>query len=210
MNIDLAQLQASEIYHLMTQTVIPRPIAWILSENSHVKGTAEGQYNLAPFSFFNALTSAPPTLVVSIGKKPDGELKDTRSNLVTGKPCVVHIADATQVQMVSDSSRTLEYGKSELDSLALNLVEFEQFELPRIKECHIAFGCRVSEVVELGPVPQALILLQIEKLYLGDEVTLTDAKGRLKVDAKKVNPLARLGANEYASIGEVITLDRPK
>ncbi|WP_020408483.1 flavin reductase family protein [Hahella ganghwensis] len=210
MNIDLSQLNAPEIYHLMTQTVIPRPIAWILSENGQSDGSPAGQYNLAPFSFFNALASAPPTLIVSIGKKPDGDLKDTRANLVEGRPCVVHIASADQVQMVSDSSRTLGYGESELDSLALNLSEFEHFELPRLAECRVAFGCRVSQVIELGPVPQALILLEIETLYLDDEVAVTDAKGRLKVDAKKVNPLARLGANEYASIGDIITLERPK
>ncbi|KZX76179.1 protein/domain typically associated with flavoprotein oxygenase, DIM6/NTAB family protein [Oleiphilus sp. HI0009] len=206
MQLKLSEHSSGEIYHLLTQTIVPRPIAWVLTKNSNSDET----YNLAPFSFFNALTSAPPTLVVSIGKKPSGESKDTRANLGEGEHCVVHIPQVTQMQEVSDSAATLDYGDSELERLNLSLESFEGFPLPRIKESPIAFGCKVAKVIEWGETPQALILLEIEQAFVDDNYVGEDDKGRLKIDAKNLNPLARLGANEYASLGDVLSLARPK
>lgn len=91
MYLNLSDLPSSEIYHLLTQTVIPRPIAWILTENEQSKSAKYDQYNLAPFSFFNAMASNPPAFVVSIGKKTETQEKDTRANLKEGNACVVHI-----------------------------------------------------------------------------------------------------------------------
>jgi flavin reductase (DIM6/NTAB) family NADH-FMN oxidoreductase RutF len=206
MKIDLSEKSGPEIYHLLTQTIVPRPIAWILSGN---KEGSDEPYNLAPFSFFNAMASAPPTLVVSIGKKPSGDEKDTRANLAEGELCVVHIPQVAQMQAVSDSSKTLEYGDSELKYSQLNSCEFEGFDLPRLTDCPIAFGCKVAKVIEWGPAPQALILLEIRHAYIDDNICTHDDKGRVRIDAKKLNPLARLGANEYAELGDILQLARP-
>ncbi len=207
MQIDLTEKSGPEIYHLLTQTIVPRPIAWILTEN---KDDSDEPYNLAPFSFFNAMASAPPTLIVSIGKKPSGEEKDTRANLTEGASCVVHIPQVSQMQAVSDSSKTMAYGDSELSVLDLDTCAFEGFALPRLATCPIAFGCKVAKVVEWGPAPQALILLEINTAFIDDAICSQDAKGRMRIDAKKLNPLARLGANEYAALGEVLELARPE
>ena len=64
MHINVEELTGTEAYHLLTQTVIPRPVAWILTENE------EGDYNLAPFSFFTAISSRPPLIMFSVGSKP--------------------------------------------------------------------------------------------------------------------------------------------
>ena len=155
------------------------------------------------------MASAPPTLVVSIGKKPSGEEKDTRANLTEGASCVVHIPQVSQMQAVSDSSKTMAYGDSELSALDLETCEFEGFALPRLAACPIAFGCKVAKVIEWGPAPQALILLEINTAFIDDAICSQDAKGRMRVDAKKLNPLARLGANEYAELGDILQLARP-
>lgn len=206
MHIDFAKKSSNEAYHLLTQTIVPRPIAWILSANE--AGTTE-PYNLAPFSFFNALASAPPTLVVSIGKKPTGEEKDTRANLSEGALCVVHIPQVADMRAVSDSSKTLAYGESELNEVKLETCSFDGFELPRLAECPIAFGCKVAKVIEWGSAPQALILLEISVAFIDDAICEQDDKNRVRVDASKLNPLARLGANQYAALGDVLTLNRP-
>ncbi|MCW8847611.1 MAG: flavin reductase family protein, partial [Sedimenticola sp.] len=72
-----------------------------------------------------------------------------------------------------------------------------------------AMACELYEVKELGPVPQALIFGRLTHLYMDDAVAETDAKGRLKIHADRLNPLGRLGAREYFAGGEVITLVRP-
>jgi len=209
MQINFSEHSSGEIYHLLTQTITPRPIAWVLTQNQGTESQASS-FNLAPFSFFNALTSAPPTLVVSIGKKPSGEAKDTRANLSEGQLCVVHIPQIEHMQAVSASAATLEYGDSEIDRLDLDLTDFASFALPRIAQCPIAFGCTVAKVIEWGDTPQALVLLEINHAHIDDRYVGQDGKGRLKIDAKQLNPLARLGANEYASLGEILTLARPK
>lgn len=203
MLIDFEQLEATKIYHWMTQTVIPRPVAWVLSENSD-KGL-----NLAPFSYFTAVSSSPPLLMISVGKKPDASIKDTRANLVKDNSCVVHIAPKSLAKDVTESSRTLAYGESELERINLPLEPFEGFTLPRLADCPIAYGCTVHDVLEVGSVPQALIFLKIQHLFINDAVMTKDEKGRHKVNTLAVDPIARLGANEYATLGDVISIPRP-
>lgn len=204
MLVDLAQLSANNIYHLMTQTIIPRPIAWVLTDSG------DKNYNLAPFSYFTAVSSAPPLLMFSVGKKPDGTAKDTTVNIGNNKKLVIHIANSEQSQAVTTSAATLPHGESELISTGLETVEFEGFTLPRLKNCHIAFACSLFETQELGDTPQTLIFAKIEHIYINDEVINLDDKGRVKVLADKVNPLSRLGGAEYASLGDIIRNIRPK
>lgn len=69
-------MQASEIYHTTMQTLLPRPIAWVLSQHQ------EGHLNLAPFSYFTAVSSEPPLLVFSVGDKASGEGKHTDARAI--------------------------------------------------------------------------------------------------------------------------------
>ena len=203
MDIDLDQLSANQVYFTFIQTLIPRPIAWVLSDN----GT--GEYNLAPFSYFNAICSDPPLMMLSIGKKPDGSHKDTRVNIEQRRDYVIHIAHADLVEPLNESSATLPAGVSELSHLGLETVPFEGFSLPRLKACRIAYGCECYEIQEIGGVPQSLILGRVKRLHIADEVITQDAKGRIKVHADRVDPLTRLGASEYATLGKVFSVKRP-
>lgn len=203
MLIDLTQLTPNQIYATMTQTVIPRPIAWVLSLN------ADGSHNLAPFSYFNAVSSDPPLLMLSLGKKPDGSDKDTHVNIRERSHFVVHIAHRAQLEPLNESSATLPAGESELTKIGLAVEAMEGFALPRLKGCRVAFFCERHEIYQVGRTPQALILGLVSAVYLDDAVTGRDDKGRLVVDARGVDPLARLGAAEYAGFGEVIRLKRP-
>ena len=101
MYVDITQLDPQQIYITLTQTVIPRPIAWVLSEN------ANGSLNLAPYSFFNAVSSEPPLVMISTGLKPDGRPKDTRENIEQRRDFLVHIASVAQLEDLNASSATL-------------------------------------------------------------------------------------------------------
>lgn len=203
MNIDLSQMSSTQIYHLMTQTVIPRPIAWILTDSGNAS------YNLAPFSYFSAVSSNPPLLMVSVGKKPSGDLKDTTRNVLNNEKLVINIPAFSDAQSVTASSETLEHGISEPERHKIELEPMDNFALPRVKSCPIAYACKLHKVIEMGEVPQSLIFAEIEQVYIDDSVIDTESE-RLKIDALKVNPLSRLGGNEYASLNETITVARPK
>lgn len=203
MNIELSTLAPTQIYHLMTQTIIPRPIAWVLTDSE------QGNYNLAPFSYFTPIASNPPLLMFSVGKKPSGEVKDTTRNVLETGRLVVHIAQQSMAESVTQTAATLDHGESEVEAAGLELIDFEGFELPRVKDCPIAFGCKLHEVKEIGATPQSLIFAEIETVYLDDAV-LGDRSDRLVVEALKVNPLSRLGGSQYATLDQVFSVARPK
>lgn len=221
MIINFSDYSANQRYHLMTQTIIPRPIAWALtlSDDELSKKDNECQFNLAPFSYFTAVSSKPAILMISVGKKPTGEAKDTLVNILNHKKIVIHIASEQQSELVTQTAATLAHGESELDLINLNesvdnsllsTVPFEGFALPRLEQCDIAYGCELYEIKEIGDIPQTLIFVEVKQVYINDKVTVLDTKNRVKVHADMVNPLARLGASEYAGITKPFTKKRPE
>jgi flavin reductase (DIM6/NTAB) family NADH-FMN oxidoreductase RutF len=203
MIIDLSELSPSRVYYTMIQTLVPRPIAWVLSDNGN------DSLNLAPFSYFQGVASDPPLIMLSIGKKPDGTLKDTRVNIIERDEFVVHIAHREMAESVTESSRVLAAGESELDKIGLATVPFDGFRLPRLKDCRVAMACTRYRVEDITDT-QALILGEVKAIYVDDSVVTKDGKGRAKIHADKIDPLTRLGGNEYGLMGGVIDVPRPK
>lgn len=211
MQLNFSDLSSSQRYHIMTQSIIPRPIAWVLTDSSsEIKGEAETNYNLAPFSYFTAVSSQPAILMISVGKKPDGSDKDTLANIIKNKKMVIHIPSAAQAELVTKTAATLVHGESELNNTNLTTTPFENFTLPRLTECDIAYACELYELKQLGDAQQTLIFVEIKALYINDQVLNKDNPERINIAADKVSPLARLGGGEYASITAPFSLQRPK
>ena len=204
MILDFAELSANRIYFTMIQAVIPRPVAWVLSDNG------DGDYNLAPFSYFNAVCSDPPLVALSIGKKADGSLKDTRRNIVERGEFTVHIAHRELAGVVTGTSAELGVGVSELAAAGLATEPFGEFRLPRLRDCRVAFACERYQVLELGPLPQALILGLVKAVYIDDAVVEQGEKGRFTIDPLKLDPISRLGGDLYGMLGEVVSIPRPR
>ncbi|WP_317932631.1 flavin reductase family protein [Halioxenophilus sp. WMMB6] len=199
---NLAQLSPNQRYHTITQCLVPRPVAWVISENS------DSSLNLAPFSYFGGVASDPPLLMLSIGKKPDGTIKDTRKNIIERNHFVVHIAHRELAPAVTESSRTRNYGESEISAQNLQTVAFDGFPLPRLNDCRVAFGCECYRVEEITET-QAMILGEIKLVYIDDAIVQQDGN-RLTVNAEALDPIARLGGNDYALMGGITTVARPK
>ena len=203
MTTDFAGLSPQERYLLMTQTVIPRPVAWVLTENE-----GGGSFNLAPFSYFNALCSAPALVGVSLTEKPGGGEKDTLLNIRRTGIFAAHIAPMGMLGDLNASSAGLPYGESEAARLGLALEEFGDFGLPRVAGCPAVFGCGLHREIRLGTA-QVLILGEVRLLRVEGEVLEEDAKGRLAISAERMNPIARLGAGNYAGLADFKKLPRP-
>lgn len=207
MRIDFSELSASQRYHIMTQVIVPRPIAWVLSDNG-LEG--DSAYNLAPFSYFNAISSDPALVMISTSQKPSGEWKDTRLNLLERKNAVIHIPSVSDMHAVSDSAATLAHGESEVVQGNLELIHESGWKLPRLRDAHVAMACHYYDHKEIGPKNQAVIFCEIETVYVNADAYSEDEKGRSIIDASILQPLSRLGANAYADFGRVLKLDRPK
>lgn len=203
MDIQFTDKTPLERYHLLTQSVIPRPIAWILTSDE------DGSINLAPFSFFAPVCAEPPTLVVSIGKKSADDEKDTYRNLKRSGWCVVNIADSSQLEALNMSSATLEAGVSESDAFGIELSPEGTWPLPRVAAAPVAYLCRYQQQVDLGAGPQHVVFLQIERMFV-DEGVMTENNGRIELSSEMINPIARMGASEYARMGERTKLVRPE
>ena len=201
MHVDLSSLSPAAVYATMTQTIVPRPVAWITSRSE------SGVLNLAPYSYFNAMASDPPLVVVSFGRRPDGSVKDTRRNIETGGAFVVNIAHREMAEAMTASSATFPEDVSELDELGLETAPMPGTDVPRLAACRVAYACRHEETKPIGG--QTLVFARLTHLYLDDAVVGEDAKGRLKVDAKALDPLGRLGGGEYVTFGEVVSIARP-
>ncbi len=196
MDIDLSSFSAGRIYHLMTQTLLPRPIAWVLTDDGG------GCLNLAPFSYFTAVSSAPPVLMFSVGTRPDGSPKDTRRNVEATGRFVVHIAHAGLLDAVNDTATAFAPETSEISALGLETTRPAGWPLPRVLGPRVAYSCALHRIDMLGP--QALIFGRLEHVWLDDSVVGEDAKGRMTIRAQDIDPLARLGASEYTRLGAIL------
>ena len=199
MHIDMSSLNPIQAYATMTQTIVPRPVAWMLTENDG------GDYNLAPFSYFNAISSDPPMVIMSVGLKLDGEIKDTRYNLEQRKHCIIHIAHREMAATMTASSATM--SESEVTTLGLDLAPMPGTPLPRLADCKVAYTATLKEIKMIKS--QWIGFLELTDLYLADSVVGEDKKGRLKVLADKLDPIGRLGGGEYVMPGEIVNIDRP-
>ena len=204
MQIKLEELATPQVYFTMTQTILPRPIAWLLTENG------DASYNLAPFSYFNAVCSDPPLVIVSIGKQDDGRDKDSIRNIRERHEFVIHIASCDQLAALNQSSATLPPGESEVEASDLELTKVMGFRMPRLSDCKIAFFCERHDIQMIGSKKQqSLLFAEIKEIYVADDCAEINDQGRLKIHADKIQPLSRLGASEYASFGEVLSIKRP-
>lgn len=201
MLIDCAKQSAEANYFTLIQTVIPRPIAWVLSDNGN------GAYNLAPFSFFNVVCANPPIVMLSVGWKDEATRKDTWVNIEERSSFVVHLPSVQDIQDVASSAASLAHGDSEVNSIKRTLEQVEAQRLPRLSGSKIALFCERYSITELGEDKQAMILGRITHIWFDDSVADT-SKGRLTIDAKKLDPLGRLGGAQYAGLGEILAMKR--
>ncbi|MCB0416782.1 MAG: flavin reductase family protein [Bdellovibrionales bacterium] len=202
MLLDMQALKPVERYRLMIQTVVPRPVAWTLSRNEN------SSFNLAPFSYFNALHSDPPLVMISVGNRREGAVKDTRRNIEREKFFVIHIASSTMATTVTRTANPLPAEASEVEDCGLELSTDWNFPLPRLKLPKVAMGCRLERVIEIGSNKQGLLFGEIQTLYVDDTIC-SKAGDRLLVDAMQLDPLGRLGGDDYGTLGKVFTVSRP-
>jgi flavin reductase (DIM6/NTAB) family NADH-FMN oxidoreductase RutF len=198
MEIDLGPLSERDTYALLTQAIIPRPIAWVLTDNSLERNA---KWNLAPFSFFNGIAANPPMVMFSIGSWDVlGRTKDTLINIRNNPDFTIGIANQSQENQVQQSSTDLPFGVSEVQEYGISVTEWN-WKTPLIDGCRVNFACTLSKEVRIDESSQVLIFARISKIWVADEAVSKDSKDRIVIDAKVIDPLLRLGAGKYGKLG---------
>jgi len=192
MVVNYAEKALTQRYQLMAQTIIPRPIAWVCTED------AKGTLNIAPFSYFMGLSSEPPTMIVSIGHKSDGSQKDTLKNIRESKKCTICMIDETDLKQMHFSSKELDASQSEAELFNIGTQEVVDGFPPIVKGVPSAFFCELYQEIDLKGSKTIPLVVEIKAQYI-DEKIITDTE-KLTLDYE---PVARVGKS-YALLGKRI------
>lgn len=196
MKLDPKVLSAAAMYRFMTGVVVPRPIAFVSTVG------AGGRFNVAPFSYFNAITSRPPLISISIGSR-EGGMKDTLRNLRATPDFVVNIVDEPLLARAVQASGDWPEEVSEFDLTGLTPVPAERVKSPRVAESPVSLECRLEREIALGEA--VLVVGEIVFAHADDRV-LTEGR----VDIAKLKPAGRLGGDGYSIVRDVIQFPRPR
>ena len=196
MILDPASVSPGAFYQFMISVVVPRPIAFVSTLST------DGLLNVAPFSYFNAITNQPPLLGISINRR-GGEPKDTLRNIEgTGEFVVNTVDEALGLRMVQASGDWPD-DVDEFQLAGLTPVPSDLIKPARVGESPVSMECRLHTIIELGAT--FFVVGEILRAHVKDDV-LTHGR----VDIAKLRPLGRLGGDGYSVVRDVVHMPRPK
>ena len=180
--------------------VTPRPIGWISSRDT------DGNDNLAPYSFFNAVAYVPPQVMFSsTGQKPDREgTKDSVSNIRdTGVFCV-NIVEYAMRDAMNASSATVNKNIDEFARAKLEKTPCETIDCARVSGTPAALECKLTQILQLPGAANFAVFGEVTGIHMRD-ACLSDGL----FDITRFHPLARLGYRDYTRVTDIFSLSRP-
>ena len=180
--------------------VTPRPIGWISSRDT------DGNDNLAPYSFFNAVAYVPPQVMFSsTGQKPDREgTKDSVSNIRdTGVFCV-NIVEYAMRDAMNASSATVNKNIDEFARSKLEKIPCETIDCARVSGTPAALECKLTQILQLPGAANFAVFGEVTGIHMRDDC-LSDGL----FDITRFHPLARLGYRDYTRVTDIFSLSRP-
>jgi flavin reductase (DIM6/NTAB) family NADH-FMN oxidoreductase RutF len=195
LDVAAESLDARSAYALLTSLVVPRPIAWVSTLS------AAGERNLAPHSYFNLVSSEPPVIHVTSSQRR-GRLKDTARNIAETGEFVVNVASREQVELTNHTSAEWPPGEDEWTRAGITGLPSRLVAPERVMGAPAALECRLIETVTIGN----------GTMFFG-EVVWFHADARVmdghRIDARALDPVARLGGPFYTPLGDIFQLVRP-
>jgi flavin reductase (DIM6/NTAB) family NADH-FMN oxidoreductase RutF len=179
--------------------VAPRPVGWITSMN------LKGEINLAPYSFFNAVSDQPPIVLFS----SEGR-KDSLVFVEETKEFVCNLANLDLLKAVVTTGISFPRGVNEMIEAGLEPAPSRLVRPPRVKASPCALECKLLQIVDMHDLDgkashRHVVFGQVVGIHI-DERFLKD--GRL--DTAAMQPIARCGYSDYAVVDKVIPVVRPQ
>ncbi len=204
MKIDPKKIPVPQLHGYLQSAVSPRPIAFASTVDK------EGNVNLSPFSFFNVVSSNPPTLIFSPSRRVrDNTTKHTLQNVLEVPEVVINVVNYAMVQQTSLASVEFPKGVNEFVKSGLTEAPSEIVKPPRVGESPVSFECKVNQVIPLGTQGGAgnLVVCEIQLIHIKDDVF--DNAG--KIDPYKLDAVARMGGDYYcrANGDAIFTVPKP-
>ena len=183
--------------------VAPRPIGWISTIS------AEDEWNLAPFSYFNAFSADPPLVGFAPNAKPgDGGYKDSLANVRAVPEFTVSVVSAELAEQMNETSRALPHGVSEYEAAGLAASKSRLVRPPHVERARAVLECRVFDIVALpagkGGRRSHLVLGEVIGIHIDDSLIVDG-----RVDSRALRPVSRLGYFDYAVVDDLFEMLRP-
>ena len=195
-----ADISRNDAYRLLTSTIVPRPIAFVTTVDP------QGRTNAAPFSFFNAVGSAPPTVVLGFEPNADGSQKDTPNNIIATGEFVVNLVDRALAERMSAAAASLPPGQSEIDHVGLDIVPSVTVTPPRLAASPVAMECRLTHDNPLSGGGR-VILGEVVEFHIRD--ALIESLNPLRIDLDQLDAISRLSGADYGTIKDRFSIQRP-
>jgi len=194
----------------MTDLVAPRPIAWVSSEDG------QGRRNLAPFSYFQAVCSRPPMIVLAIAWHPDGRMKDTLANILERREFVVSQVSEPWLAAMNATSADFPPEVSEWSAVGVPAEPATVVGPPRVAGALAHLECRLRQATPLGvgapgKPSSTLVLAEVVHFAVHADLLVRDARGRLlPIDPARLAAVGRLGGIGYTRCTDRVSLARPE
>jgi len=186
-------------YQLLTSLVVPRPIGWVSTRGK------DGTLNLAPFSFFSAISASPMLISLSIGTR-QGAAKDSLSNIRDQGAFCVNVVTEGQLAAMNQTAASLPADQDEFAFAGLPVAVAETVEAPYVANCPAVLECRLFKDVNLDGTG-SLIIGEVMAVRL--DPALGTIEGSEYVDSEGLKPVGRLWGSAYTLLGEIKILERP-
>ena len=194
-------LDKSLVYKLLTGTIIPRPIGWISTIDEN------GVNNLAPFSYFNMVSSDPPCVMFST-RRDNNSNKDTLNNVLQNGEFVVNLVTMDIVEQMNATSATVAPNIDEFELAELTPIDSVIVKPKRVKESLVHFECEKIHHYFIkdadGNETACIVIGQIKTMHIDDSILSENNR----IDLDKYKPVARLAGSNYATLGEIFSIKR--
>ena len=203
MNVRPDQIPYREFYRILLGAVVPRPIAWVST-------LSNGHPNLAPFSFFNAVSAKPPLLGFCPSlRQVDGRPapKDTLHNIRETGEFVVNMVPFAMAEAMNLTSGEYESTINEFEVAKLNIRPSQVVRPPQVQESPVSFECKLERIIDFGKEPPSgsLVIGEIVCVHLAEDVL---NEGNL--DPEALDLIGRMGGAQYSRTTERFEMKRPE
>jgi flavin reductase (DIM6/NTAB) family NADH-FMN oxidoreductase RutF len=202
MEINPNEIPAVALNRIILGSVVPRPIAWVSTLSR------EGQPNLAPFSFFNAVCYDPPTLLFCPGvRATDAGSKDTYHNILANHEFVINIVTEDLAEAMNITATELPPEIDEFELAGLTSAPSTRVQTPRVAQSPVNFECILNQIVTIGggnPGSGWVVIGTVVHIHVADEVLLPD----YKIDIHALKPIGRLAGFNYSRVNDIFEIKR--
>jgi len=198
--IDPANLNRVEAHALLVGAIGPRPIAFVSTVGQ------QGINNLAPFSFFTALSVKPAIVGFAVARKRAGQKKDTLINIEETKEFVINVVTEELAQAMNLTSGEYAYEVDEFKVANLTPAPSDLIKAPRVAESPLNLECKLLQILEFGQFPTltSFIIGEVLRVHIQEEVCVDGV-----IKALKLKAIGRLGEDFYCKTRDIFEMKRP-